>query len=123
MNTNASNAARPLLEVDNLTVDFLSAGGAFRATSGVSFHVNAGETLAILGESGSGKSVSSSAIMGLIDTPPGKIQTGSIRYKGKELARMNDEERRQFNGRKLAMIFQDPLSHLNPVYTVGWQLS
>jgi len=123
MNTNASTAARPLLEVENLTVDFLSAGGAFRATSGVSFHVNAGETLAILGESGSGKSVSSSAIMGLIDTPPGKIQTGSIRYKGKELARMSDEERRQFNGRKLAMIFQDPLSHLNPVYTVGWQLS
>jgi peptide/nickel transport system ATP-binding protein len=112
-----------LLEVNNLTVDFLSLGGAFRATNGVSFHVDAGETLVILGESGSGKSVSSSAIMGLIDTPPGEICSGTIRYRGKDLSSLGEAERRDLNGTKIAMIFQDPLSHLNPVYTIGWQLS
>ena len=112
-----------LLEIKDLTVDFLSLGGAFRATNGVSFHVNEGETLVILGESGSGKSVSASAIMGLIDTPPGQICSGSVTYRGRDLASLNEEERRDINGRKIAMIFQDPLSHLNPVYTIGWQLA
>ncbi|RVP23498.1 ABC transporter ATP-binding protein [Sinorhizobium meliloti] len=111
-----------LLEVKDLTVDFLSLGGAFRATSGVSFHVDAGETLAILGESGSGKSVSASAIMGLIDTPPGDICAGSVAYRGRDLSSLSEGERRDLNGRRIAMIFQDPLSHLNPVYTIGWQL-
>ncbi|MCL6707989.1 ABC transporter ATP-binding protein [Pseudomonas sp. R2.Fl] len=112
-----------LLEVRNLTVDFLSLGGAFRATNGVSFHVDAGETLVILGESGSGKSVSASAIMGLIDTPPGDICSGTVTYRGRDLSTLGEEERRDINGRKIAMIFQDPLSHLNPVYTIGWQLA
>lgn len=111
-----------LLEVKDLTVDFLSLGGAFRATSGVSFHVDAGETLVILGESGSGKSVSASAIMGLIDTPPGDICAGSVAYRGRDLSSLSEGERRDLNGRRIAMIFQDPLSHLNPVYTIGWQL-
>lgn len=112
-----------LLEVKDLTVDFLSLGGAFRATNGVSFHVDAGETLVILGESGSGKSVSASAIMGLIDTPPGEICSGTITYRGKKLDDCGVEERRDLNGKKIAMIFQDPLSHLNPVYTIGWQMA
>lgn len=112
-----------LLEVKNLTVDFLSLGGAFRATNGVSFHVDTGETLVILGESGSGKSVSASAIMGLIDTPPGQICSGTVTYRGKDLDECGIEERRDINGKKIAMIFQDPLSHLNPVYTIGWQLA
>lgn len=112
-----------LLEVKNLTVDFLSLGGATRATNGVSFHVNAGETLVILGESGSGKSVSASAIMGLIDTPPGQICSGTVTYRGKDLDECGVEERRDINGKKIAMIFQDPLSHLHPVYTIGWQLA
>lgn len=112
-----------LLEVKDLTVDFLSLGGAFRATNGVSFHVDAGETLVILGESGSGKSVSASAIMGLIDTPPGDICSGTITYRGKNLDDCSPEERRDLNGKKIAMIFQDPLSHLNPVYPIGWQLA
>ncbi|MEK1932144.1 MAG: ATP-binding cassette domain-containing protein, partial [Pararhizobium sp.] len=103
-----------LLEVKDLTVDFLSLGGAFRATNGVTFHVDAGETLVILGESGSGKSVSASAIMGLIDTPPGEICSGTISYRGKNLDDCGVEERRDLNGKKIAMIFQDPLSHLNP---------
>src|SRR5690606_23654938 len=76
-----SNSATSLLSVDNLTVDFHSATGAFRATEGVSFSVQAGETLVILGESGSGKSVSASAIMGLIDTPPGEIVSGTVQYR------------------------------------------
>jgi peptide/nickel transport system ATP-binding protein len=111
-----------LLDVRDLTVDFLSLGGAFRATNSVSFHVDEGETLVILGESGSGKSVSASAIMGLIDTPPGEICSGKITYRGKDLDECSVEERRDLNGRKIAMIFQDPLSHLNPVYPIGWQL-
>ncbi len=112
----------PLLTVENLTVDFHSGAGVFRATDDVSFTVGAGETLVILGESGSGKSVSASAIMGLIDTPPGEIVSGTIRYRGEDITRLSEEKRRAFNGRKVAIIFQDPLSHLNPVYTVGWQL-
>jgi len=117
-----SEDSPPLLEVENLTVDFHSATGAFRATHAVSFAVEAGETLVILGESGSGKSVSASAIMGLIDTPPGEIVSGAIRYRGTDITRLGEEQRRAFNGRKVAIIFQDPLSHLNPVYTIGWQL-
>jgi len=117
-----SNGTPPLLEVEGLTVDFHSATGAFRATHAVSFAVEAGETLVILGESGSGKSVSASAIMGLIDTPPGEIVSGAIRYRGTDITRLDEAQRRTFNGRKVAIIFQDPLSHLNPVYTVGWQL-
>tara|TARA_A100001391_G_scaffold120443_2_gene82004 strand:+ start:9140 stop:10780 length:1641 start_codon:yes stop_codon:yes gene_type:complete len=118
-----STSDSPLLSVNNLTVDFHSAAGAFRATEGVSFSVNAGETLVILGESGSGKSVSASAIMGLIDTPPGEIVSGSVIYRGKDITAMDEPSRRAINGCKIAMIFQDPLSHLNPVYTIGWQLA
>jgi peptide/nickel transport system ATP-binding protein len=113
----------PLLEVKGLTVEFLSANGAFRATETVSFHVNPGETLVILGESGSGKSVSASAIMGLIDMPPGRISSGRLAYRGRDLMEMSEAERRDLNGRKISMVFQDPLAHLNPVYTVGWQLA
>ena len=88
----------------------------------MSYHLDRGETLAILGESGSGKSVSSSAIMNLIDMPPGRISSGEILLDGVDLLTMPLSQRREINGRKIAMIFQDPLSHLNPVYTVGWQI-
>lgn len=113
---------QPLIEVCNLTVDFHSGGTAFRAVDDVSYHVMPGETLVILGESGSGKSVSSSAIMGLIDTPPGEIVSGRICYKGRDITHLTETERLAFNGSRIAMIFQDPLSHLNPVFTIGWQL-
>lgn len=111
-----------LLEVRNLSVDFYTATGTVHAVRNISYHLDRGETLAILGESGSGKSVSSSAIMNLIDMPPGKISSGEILLNGKDLLKMGADERRAVNGRVIAMIFQDPLSHLNPVYTVGWQM-
>ncbi|RVV97338.1 ABC transporter ATP-binding protein [Mesobaculum littorinae] len=112
-----------LLEVRNLSVRFHTAQGVVNAVNDVSWHVDRGETLAILGESGSGKSVSSSAIMNLIDCPPGEIHSGEIWFDGKDLLTLSEEERRALNGKRIAMIFQDPLSHLNPVYTVGWQIA
>lgn len=111
-----------LLEVRNLSVEFHTAVGVVKAVRDMSYHLDRGETLAILGESGSGKSVSSSAIMNLIDMPPGRISAGEILLDGVDLLTMPLSQRREINGRKIAMIFQDPLSHLNPVYTVGWQI-
>jgi peptide/nickel transport system ATP-binding protein len=115
--------AEHILEVTGLSVEFHTAYGRVQAVKDVSFHLDRGETLAILGESGSGKSVSASAVMNLIDSPPGYITAGEIRYRGESLIGMDAEKRRQINGRKIAMIFQDPLAHLNPVYTVGWQIA
>ncbi|MEM9443050.1 MAG: ABC transporter ATP-binding protein [Pseudomonadota bacterium] len=111
-----------LLEIQNLAVEFHTAAGTVKAVNGISYHLDSGETLAILGESGSGKSVSASAIMNLIDSPPGYITSGHIFYKGDDLLTMPTETRRQINGRKIAMIFQDTLAHLNPVYSVGYQI-
>ncbi len=111
-----------LLEVRNLSVRFHTAHGIVNAVRNVSWYLDRGETLAILGESGSGKSVSSSAIMNLIDMPPGEIVSGEVLFDGRDLLKATLEERRRINGKRIAMIFQDPLSHLNPVYTVGWQL-
>ncbi|MEH6725632.1 MAG: ABC transporter ATP-binding protein [Hyphomicrobiales bacterium] len=111
-----------LLEVRNLSVEFHTLHGQVKAVQDVSFHLDSGETLVILGESGSGKSVSASAVMNLIDMPPGEITSGEVLYRGKSLLEMPAEERRAINGAKIAMIFQDPLAHLNPVYSVGWQI-
>ncbi|MCV9967420.1 ABC transporter ATP-binding protein [Pararhizobium sp. BT-229] len=111
-----------LLEVRNLSVEFHTAMGVVKAVCDISYSLDRGETLAILGESGSGKSVSSSAIMNLIDMPPGRISSGEILLDGVDLLKMPAHRRREVNGRRIAMIFQDPLSHLNPVYTVGWQI-
>ncbi|WP_296645158.1 dipeptide ABC transporter ATP-binding protein [Roseinatronobacter sp.] len=112
-----------LLEVRNLSVRLHTARGPVMAVDDVSWHLDRGETLAILGESGSGKSVSSSAIMNLIDCPPGEITQGQIWFDGQDLLTLSDEKRRALNGKRIAMIFQDPLSHFNPVYTVGWQIA
>jgi peptide/nickel transport system ATP-binding protein len=117
-----SNASNPILKVAGLTVDFLSDDEPVRAVDDVSFHVNRGETLVILGESGSGKSVSASTVMDLIDCPPGDIAAGSCLFDGVELSGLDAEARRSINGRRIAMIFQDPLAYLNPVYTVGRQI-
>jgi peptide/nickel transport system ATP-binding protein len=112
-----------LLEVKNLSVNFHTAQGVVEAVKNVSWYLDRGETLAILGESGSGKSVSSSAIMNLIDCPPGEIASGEIVFDGQDLLKLDAEHRRRINGKRISMIFQDPLSHLNPVYTVGWQIA
>lgn len=112
-----------LLEVKNLSVDFHTSFGTVHAVRDVSWHLERGETLAILGESGSGKSVSASAILNLIDMPPGEITSGEILFEGRDVLKMGAEERRQLNGCRIGMIFQDPLSHLNPVYSIGFQIA
>ncbi|MFI7009089.1 ABC transporter ATP-binding protein [Streptomyces sp. NPDC050145] len=113
----------PLLEVRDLHVEFHTRDGIVRAVNGVNYSVSSGETLAVLGESGSGKSVTAQAIMGILDMPPGKIPQGEILYRGQDMLKMAPDERRKLRGAKIAMIFQDALSSLNPVLTVGYQLA
>ncbi|MFJ5551246.1 ABC transporter ATP-binding protein [Streptomyces sp. NPDC093225] len=111
-----------LLEVRDLHVEFHTREGVAKAVNGVNYSVDAGETLAVLGESGSGKSVTAQAIMGILDMPPGRIPKGEIVFRGQDMLKMSNEERRKIRGRKIAMIFQDALSSLNPVLNVGYQL-
>ncbi|MQS13849.1 ABC transporter ATP-binding protein [Streptomyces kaniharaensis] len=112
----------PLLDVRDLHVEFVTRDGVARAVNGVDYSVRAGETLAVLGESGSGKSVTAQAIMGILDMPPARIPRGEIRFRGQDMLKMGKEERRRIRGGKIAMIFQDALSSLNPVLSVGFQL-
>jgi len=112
----------PLLEVEDLHVEFRTREGLAKAVNGVSYSVRAGETLAVLGESGSGKSVTAQAIMGILDTPPGYVTAGSVRFRGEDILTLSEERRRALRGPSMAMIFQDALSSLNPVFTVGWQI-
>ncbi|GAA2110669.1 ABC transporter ATP-binding protein [Microlunatus panaciterrae] len=112
-----------LLEVDDLYVEFRTAYGVAKAINGVSFELHEGETLAILGESGSGKSVTAQAVMGILDTPPGYITGGEVRYCGRNLLALSENVRRKVRGAEISMIFQDALSSLNPVFPVGWQIA
>ncbi len=112
----------PLLEVRDLHVEFRTRDGVAKAVNGVNYSVAAGETLAVLGESGSGKSVTAQTIMGILDMPPGRITQGRILFRGEDMLAMKEEQRRRIRGRKIAMIFQDALSSLNPVLSVGYQL-
>jgi oligopeptide transport system ATP-binding protein len=112
----------PLLEVDDLHVEFRTRDGVAKAVNGVSLRLSPGETLAVLGESGCGKSVTAQAIMGILDSPPGYITRGQVRYRGLDLLRLPENERRKVRANRIAMIFQDALSALNPVYSVGFQL-
>ena len=112
-----------LLEVEDLHVEFHTPDGVAKAINGVNFDLHEGETLAILGESGSGKSVTAQAIMGILDMPPAKIPQGSIRYCGQDLLTMPDDQRRRTRGPEISMVFQDALSSLNPVFPVGWQIA
>ncbi|HEX9968702.1 MAG TPA: ABC transporter ATP-binding protein [Acidimicrobiales bacterium] len=113
--------ATPVLEVADLTVEFSTHDGVVQAVRGVTFDLDPGEVLAIVGESGSGKSVTSLAVMGLL--PKTARIGGSVRYKGRELLGLKDKDLTTVRGKEIAMIFQDPMTSLNPVYTVGWQLA
>ncbi|MCM3301258.1 ABC transporter ATP-binding protein [Streptomyces pseudogriseolus] len=112
-----------LLEVRDLHVEFRTRDGVAKAVNGVTYGVDEGETLAVLGESGSGKSVTAQAVMGILDTPPGRITGGEVVFQGRDLLTLKEEERRRIRGAEMAMIFQDALSALNPVLTVGDQLA
>ena len=113
--------AGPVLSVSDLVVEFPTTDGVVAAVNGVGFELAAGETLAILGESGSGKSVTAQAVMGLIERP-GRIVGGTVIFEGRDLLSAPVEERRKVRGSGLAMVFQDPLSALNPVWSVGFQI-
>src|SRR6202021_2067778 len=109
------------LEVQNLQTHFRAPEGINRAVDGVSFHVDEGETLAIVGESGCGKSVTAMSLMRLIPEPPGKI-AGSVRFRGSDLLKLSDREMPAIRGNDISMIFQEPMTSLNPVLTVGRQI-
>ena len=114
-------SADPVLSVRDLAVEFPTGDGVVSAVNGIDFDLAAGETLAILGESGSGKSVTAQAVMGLIE-PPGRVVAGSVAFGGVDLLAASAEDRRRVRGTGLAMVFQDPLSALNPVWSVGFQI-
>jgi oligopeptide/dipeptide ABC transporter ATP-binding protein len=112
-----------LLEVRNLHTNFQTRGGVVRAVDGVSWDVQEGETVALVGESGCGKSVSALSIMRLVAEPAGRIVSGEILYKGRDLLKLSEEEMRGVRGREIGMIFQEPMTSLNPVLTIGRQLT
>ncbi|HEX7103195.1 MAG TPA: ABC transporter ATP-binding protein [Nitrolancea sp.] len=113
----------PLLDVKNLKTQFFTQDGVVKAVDDVSFHIMPGETLGIVGESGCGKSITAMSIMRLIPSPPGKIVGGQIMFDGEDVMKMSDEEVRSIRGNKIAMIFQDPMTSLNPVLTINRQIS
>jgi peptide/nickel transport system ATP-binding protein len=115
--------AAPLLEINNLKTHFFTRDGIVRAVDGVSFSVAAGETLAVVGESGCGKSVTSLSIMRLIASPPGRVVDGIIRFQGKDLLALSEREMRDIRGNDISMIFQEPMTSLNPVLTIGRQIT
>ena len=115
--------AEPLLSVQDLTVEFDTEDGVVHAVTGVSYDLNAGETLGVVGESGSGKSVSVMSMLGLIPMPPGRIVSGEALYKGRDLLTLPKKELQAIRGGEVAMIFQDPMTSLNPVLTIGDQIA
>jgi dipeptide transport system ATP-binding protein len=112
----------PLLEIENLSVEFPSQGGVMRAVDGVSLSLEQGEVLGVVGESGSGKSVTMLALMGLVPFP-GRVTADKLSFAGRDLLTLSDRERRQLTGKDVAMIFQEPTTSLNPCFTIGFQLT
>ncbi len=112
----------PILSIKDLVVEFKTEDGVVHAVDGVSYDLFPGEILGIVGESGSGKSVSTLALLGLIPMPPGRIASGTAMFKGRDLLRLKKKELRKVRGNEVAMVFQDPMTSLNPVLTVGRQL-
>ena len=113
----------PLLEVKNLSTHFFTDDGLIKAVDRVSYDIHAGETVGLVGESGCGKSVSALSLLRLIPNPPGKIVEGEIFFQGRDLVKLTEDEMCSIRGNKIAMIFQEPMNTLNPVRTIGWQIS
>ncbi|MBV8536780.1 MAG: ABC transporter ATP-binding protein [Alphaproteobacteria bacterium] len=112
----------PLLEIEDLRTQFFTRDGVVRAVDGVSCAVSPGETLAVVGESGCGKSVTALSVLRLVPSPPGRIVAGSIRFQGRDLLRASEAEMRDIRGNEISMIFQEPMTSLNPVLTIGRQV-
>jgi oligopeptide/dipeptide ABC transporter ATP-binding protein len=123
MISNNQNQNPPLLKVEDLKVNFFTPHGTARAVDGISFFLSQGESLGIVGESGCGKSVTALSILKLIPQPPGKISAGNILWKGKNLIQYTESQMDDVRGRQISMIFQEPMTSLNPVFTVGFQIS
>lgn len=117
-----SQAAAPVLEVEDLKTIFKTRDGEVHAVNGVSFTVATGELLGVVGESGSGKSVTMMSLLKLLPSPPAEIVSGSVRFEGRDVLAMGDEEMRSLRGGDIGFVFQDPMTSLNPVFTVGFQL-
>ena len=112
-----------ILEIENLQTYFFTSAGTVRAVDGITYSVDQGETVAIVGESGCGKSVSALSILRLIPDPPGRVVGGSIHFMGLDILALSDAEIRKVRGRRIAMVFQEPMTSLNPVLTIGLQLT
>jgi peptide/nickel transport system ATP-binding protein len=119
----AGGMVPPVLEIDDLHVQFSTSHGIVRAVEGLSYSVHPGEMVAIVGESGSGKSVSALAVMRLLPAGTARIPSGTIKFNGKELLKLSEEEMRRIRGREIAMIFQEPMTSLNPVLRIGLQIT
>src|SRR5277367_2647014 len=116
-------AVEPILDIADLRTWFFTRDGVVRAVDGVSFHVIPGETLAIVGESGCGKSVTALSVLRLIPSPPGRIVSGAIRFAGRNLLDLTEAAMREIRGNEISMIFQEPMTSLNPVLTIGRQIA
>jgi len=116
-------SARPLLEVEDLRIDFLTDAGWVRVVEDVSFTIGAGETLGLVGESGSGKSVTAMSLMRLVPEPPGRVAAAGIRFAGEDLLKLDDDALRAVRGNDIAMVFQESMTSLNPAFTIGAQIA
>ena len=117
------NERKAVLQVKDLQTTFFTDSGEIPAVDHIDFHVKEGEILGIVGESGCGKSVTSLSIMGLVPKPPGKIVGGEILFEGKDLLKMTERQMRHIRGNDIAMIFQEPMTSLNPLFTIGNQMT
>ncbi len=115
--------AERLLDVQHLQTHFFTRGGVVKSVEDVTFHIDEGETLGLVGESGCGKSVTSLSLMRLIESPPGKIVGGKVNFQGDDIVQMDEDDLYKLRGGKIAMIFQDPMTSLNPLFTVGFQIA